>query len=161
MILGSVWCKVGFSVEGEGGREIWMGTLSTFKKTFKRTVCLCSNVRNFHGRRLSTRIFISLDCHDFCICYQFAFFTGIHLRRWLLSLQNIAKAFNNFHCINANKNKIHICHKITIKFNDNYTMYQSSQSFPDLFFCKHSSWTFRNPWRKIEILFSWELLIFF
>ena len=159
MILGSVWCKVGFSVEGEGG-EIWMGTLSTFKKTFKRAVCLCSNVRNFHGRRLSTRIFISLDCHDFCRCYQFSFFTGIHLRRWPFSLQDIAKAFNNFHCINANKNKIHICHKITIKFN-NYTMYQSSQSFPDLFFCKHSSWTFRNPWRKIEILFSWELLIFF
>ena len=32
---------------------------------------------------------ISLDHHDFCVCYQFAFFTGIYLRGRPLGPQKI------------------------------------------------------------------------
>ena len=38
----------------------------------------------------------SLDHHDFCGCYHFAFSTGIRICGWPLSLQQIAKTFNIF-----------------------------------------------------------------
>ena len=161
LILGSVWCKVGFSVEGEGGGRFGWELWALLKKLLKELYVYALMSETFMAGDYPQESLFLWTVMIFVDATNLHFSREFIYADYRLTYKTLQKLSTYFHCINANKNKIHICHKIIIKCNDNYTLCQSSQSFLDLFFCKHLSWKFRNPWQKINILFSWELLIFF